>query len=130
MNLRAPLARVRGLGSAREGTEHYIAQRFTAVALVPLYLWFVFSIVSMVGADYAAVVDWIKNPIVTVLLITMLIATFHHAQLGMRVIIEDYVDNDFYKVTLVTFTKFIAFLAAVATVVAVIRIAALPVVGG
>lgn len=121
-DLRAPLARVRGLGSAREGTEHYIAQRFTAVALVPLSVWFVFSLVSIAGADYAVVVSWVKTPINAILLIALLMAMFHHAQLGMRVVIEDYVHDEFYKVVLVTLTKSLSYIFGIATVLAVIRI--------
>jgi succinate dehydrogenase / fumarate reductase, membrane anchor subunit len=121
-DLRAPLARVRGLGSAREGTEHYIAQRFTAVALVPLAVWFVFSLVSIAGADYNTVVAWIKTPINAILLIALLMAMFHHAQLGMRVVIEDYVSNEFYKVVLVTLSKSLSYIFGIATVLAVVRI--------
>jgi succinate dehydrogenase / fumarate reductase, membrane anchor subunit len=121
-DLRAPLARVRGLGSAREGTEHYIAQRFTAVALVPLSVWFVFSLVSIAGADYAVVVSWVKTPINAILLIALLMAMFHHAQLGMRVVIEDYVHDEFYKVVLVTLTKSLSYIFGIATVLAVVRI--------
>jgi succinate dehydrogenase / fumarate reductase membrane anchor subunit len=121
-DLRAPLARVRGLGSAREGTEHYIAQRLTAVALIPLSIWFVFSLVTIVGADYQAVVAWMHTPINAILLIALLMAMFHHAQLGMRVVIEDYVNNEFYKVVLVTFTKFLSYIFGIATALAVVRI--------
>lgn len=121
-DLRAPLARVRGLGSAREGTEHYIAQRLTAVALIPLSIWFVFSLVTIVGADYQTVVAWMHTPINAILLIALLMAMFHHAQLGMRVVIEDYVNNEFYKVVLVTFTKFLSYIFGIATVLAVVRI--------
>lgn len=121
-DLRAPLARVRGLGSAREGTEHYIAQRFTAVALVPLAVWFVFSLVSIAGADYHTVVAWVKTPINAILLIALLMAMFHHAQLGMRVVIEDYVSNEFYKVVLVTLSKSLSYIFGIATVLAVVRI--------
>ncbi|OUD12425.1 succinate dehydrogenase, hydrophobic membrane anchor protein [Thioflexithrix psekupsensis] len=121
-DLRAPLARVRGLGSAREGTEHYIAQRFTAVALVPLAVWFVFSLVTIAGADYNTVVAWVKTPINAILLIALLMAMFHHAQLGMRVVIEDYVSNEFYKVVLVTLAKSLSYIFGIATVLAVVRV--------
>ncbi len=123
MDFRAPLAKVRGLGSAREGTEHFIAQRLTAVALIPLYLWFVFSIVFLSRSDYATVISWIKHPFVTVMLISLLLATFYHAQLGVRVILEDYIKSEFTKVTLLVLTKFFAFVLGVASIVAVLRIA-------
>ncbi len=123
MDFRAPLAKVRGLGSAREGTEHFIAQRLTAVALIPLYLWFVFSIVFLSRSDYATVISWIKHPFVTVMLIALLLATFYHAQLGVRVIVEDYIKSEFMKVTLLVLTKFFAFILGVASIVAVLRIA-------
>ena len=82
MSLRSPLGKVRGLGSAKEGVIHWWAQRMTAVALIPLLIWFVASIAAMAGADYGAFREWIATPVVSVLLVLMTIAVFHHAQLG------------------------------------------------
>ncbi|MEO1249634.1 MAG: succinate dehydrogenase, hydrophobic membrane anchor protein, partial [Pseudomonadota bacterium] len=97
MSLRDPLKTVRGLGSAKEGVHHWWAQRVTAIALVPLVVWFVVSLISVAGAGHAEVVAWIGNPFVAVLLICLIIAVFHHAQLGMQVIYEDYIHDGWLK---------------------------------
>ncbi|MAU40901.1 MAG: succinate dehydrogenase, hydrophobic membrane anchor protein [Kordiimonas sp.] len=90
MSLQTPLGRVRGLGSAKSGTHHWWMQRVTAVALVPLALWFVASLVCMVNADYQAAVDWLSNPLVALLMLLFVVTGLYHLKLGMQVIIEDY----------------------------------------
>ena len=97
MNLRTPLARARGLGSAKEGSHHWWHQRLTAIALVPLSLWFIFSLISMVGADYMTVVYWLRLPFVSVLLILFIVFLFYHTVLGLQVVIEDYIDSEWQK---------------------------------
>ena len=89
--MRSPLGRAIGLGSAKEGVEHWWLQRITAVALVPLSLWFVIAIIRLVGADSDGVRDWVGNPLPAILLVLLLIATFWHAALGLQVVIEDYI---------------------------------------
>jgi succinate dehydrogenase / fumarate reductase membrane anchor subunit len=97
-------------------------QRLTAVALVPLSLWFVVSILSMVGADHATVSQWIGAPLVTVLLILCIVALFYHAQLGMQEIIEDYVHTEWLKVTSGIVLKFAAILLGFVCAVAVLKV--------
>lgn len=123
MEFRSPLARVRGLGSAKEGVEHWWAQRLTALALVPLVLWFVISIVGLIGADRAAMVAWVGHPINAVLLVLLLIATFYHAQLGLQVVIEDYVHSHGKKLFALIFVKFLAVLLGSLTVFSVLKLA-------
>lgn len=123
MSQYTPLGRVRGLGSAKNGTGHWWAQRLTAVALVPLGLWFVVSLISLVGADYAAAAGWVASPLVAVLLILTIIATFHHAQLGLSVIIEDYVHGEGSKLVAIVLVRFAAVLLGVGGVFAVLKIA-------
>ena len=94
MSLRTPLGRVRGLGSAKEGTAHWWAQRLTAIALVPLVLWFAVSLIVLAGADHATVAAWLRDPVAAVLMLLLILAGFHHAQLGMQVVIEDYVHSE------------------------------------
>ena len=98
MSLRSPLGRVRGLGSAKDGTNHWWAQRVTALALIPLTLWFCAAVISLSGADRAAVADWAGSPVVAGLLILLIAATFYHAYLGLQVVIEDYVHNEMFKI--------------------------------
>ncbi len=121
-SLRADLGRARGLGSAKEGVAHWWAQRVTAVALIPLLLWFVASMVSLVGASHAAVVDWIASPVPAVLLVLLLVAAFHHAQLGLQVVIEDYVHREGTKIALILLVKAAAIVLGLAALFAVLRI--------
>jgi succinate dehydrogenase / fumarate reductase membrane anchor subunit len=123
MDLRTPLARARGLGSAKEGVNHWWAQRVTAVALVPLTLWFVVSLLSVLGEDYAQLVAWIGSPLNTVLLVTFLFSMFYHAYLGLQVVIEDYVHTEAVKLATLLATKFLLILLGAAAILAVLRIA-------
>jgi len=122
-DLRSPISRVRHLGSAKEGTHHWWAQRLTALALVPLVIWFVVSLVCLSTADYAAVRAWVGSPISMVLLVLTIAMTFHHGQLGLQVVIEDYIHVEWQKITLLILVKGIALLLAVVGIVAIARIA-------
>lgn len=122
MKFRAPLANVRGLGSAKEGTQHFYAQRLTAIALVPLSLWFVFRLLSVVGADYETALARLGSPLDTLLLVAFLVATFHHAQLGLQVVIEDYVHTRWLKLAGLVSLKLAAVLLGAASVLAALRI--------
>src|SRR5271166_6333919 len=96
-SLRSPLGRVVGLGSAKEGVEHWWMQRLTAVALIPLALWFVISLIAHLGGDLGSAVAWIGAPVPAILMILLLGATFYHAALGVQVVIEDYVHEEWLK---------------------------------
>lgn len=100
-SFRSPLARALGLGSAKSGIQHWWAERITAVALVPLCLWFVASTIAHAGSDYAVFIAWIKTPLATRYMILLLIALFHHSVLGLQVVIEDYVHSDVRFVAIV-----------------------------
>ena len=91
--MRSPLARAIGLGSAKEGVGHWWAERVSAVALVPLTLWFVASIIAHTGSDYATFIVWLRTPLAAILMILLLIALFYHTALGLQVVIEDYVHS-------------------------------------
>ncbi|HEY5612306.1 MAG TPA: succinate dehydrogenase, hydrophobic membrane anchor protein [Lysobacter sp.] len=121
--LRTPLKRARGLGSAKDGTHHFIMQRITAIALVVLSIYVIGLVISLIGGDYAAVRTAVANPVHAVLLVAFLVATFWHAQLGMQAIIEDYVHTAWLAVTSQLLVIFVCVLAAIASVLAVIRIA-------
>jgi len=90
---RSPRARAVGLGSAKDGVEHWWAERVSAVALVPLTLWFVASIIAHTGSDYDMFITWLRAPLATIPMILLLIALFRHAALGLCVVIEDYVHS-------------------------------------
>jgi succinate dehydrogenase / fumarate reductase membrane anchor subunit len=121
--LRTPLKRARGLGSAKDGTHHFIIQRITAIALIFLSLYVIGLVISLIGGDYATVHAAIAKPWNAVLVVAFLIATFWHAQLGMQVIIEDYVHTPWLAITSQLAVIFFCVLAALASVLAVIRIA-------
>lgn len=122
-SIRTPLARVRGLGSAKEGVQHWWAQRLTAVALVPLSLWFIISMIALTGADVASMVRWMSQTHNAVLLVLLLAIGFHHAQLGLQVVIEDYVHSEARKFVALVVVKFLAVLLAVAAIFGVLRVA-------
>ena len=121
--MRSPLGRALGLGSAKEGVEHWWLQRITAVALVPLSLWFVIAIIRLVGADADSVRDWVGNPLAAILLVLLLIATFYHASLGLQVVIEDYIHAEFAKLGLVIIVRLACFAFVVAGIFAVVSMA-------
>jgi succinate dehydrogenase / fumarate reductase membrane anchor subunit len=121
--MRSPLGRAIGLGSAKEGVEHWLAQRITAVALVPLALWFVISLIQLVGADFDTVQDWVGRPLPAILLVMLFIATFYHAALGLQVVIEDYIHGELARLGLVILTRLACVALAVAGIVAVLTLA-------
>ncbi|MDC8013057.1 succinate dehydrogenase, hydrophobic membrane anchor protein [Tahibacter soli] len=121
--LRTPLKNVRGIGAARSGTHHFIVQRVTAVALVPLTLWFVWLALSLMHLDYASARALVGQPWNAVLMIAFIVATFWHAQLGLQVVIEDYVHTRGLEVASQLAVKFLAVLGALACALAVVRIA-------
>jgi len=121
--MRSTLGRARGLGSAKEGVGHWWWQRVTAVALVPLSLWFVASIVSLAGGGHDAVLAWLAQPVPAVLMLLLVIATYWHAALGMQVVVEDYVADEMARTVAVLIVKLLLFALGVAAAFAVLRIA-------
>ena len=120
--MRSPLGRAIGLGSAKEGVQHWWAQRVSALALVPLALWFVIAIIELAGADRAQFVAWVGQPVPAVFLILLLIAVFYHGALGLQVVIEDYVDNEAQRLGALIVMRFAAILLAVLGIVAVLKL--------
>tara|TARA_R110000787_G_scaffold57667_22_gene131638 strand:- start:2183 stop:2560 length:378 start_codon:yes stop_codon:yes gene_type:complete len=123
MSLRSPLSQARGLGSAKDGTHHFWVQRVSAVALIPLSLWFVFSLASLPGASYEQVQWWVGYPAVAVTLILFIGAALYHSMLGVQVVIEDYVGSEALKITALLLSKFFHFIVATASIFAVLKIA-------
>ena len=123
VDLQTPLKRARGLGSAKSGTGHFIIQRVTAMALIPLVLWIVYLALALLHADYAQSRALVHQPINALLLIAFVIAAFWHAQLGVQVVIEDYVHTRWIEVAAQLAVKFTCVLGALASVLAVVRIA-------
>jgi succinate dehydrogenase / fumarate reductase membrane anchor subunit len=121
--LHSPLSEARGLGAAHDGVGHWWMQRLTAVALVPLSLWFVASIASLASASSAQVMNWIGSPAVAIALIIFVICIFHHSQLGLQVVIEDYVKERLTKMAMIITMKFLHIIAAIAAIFSILSIA-------
>lgn len=122
MSLRAPLGRVLGLGSAKDGTSHFWGQRVSAIALAVLGVWFCFSLLTLASADHFAVVDFIARPINTVLLSLTSVTLAYHSKLGVQVVIEDYVHAHGLKIAALIASTFAHVLVAVISVYAVLDI--------
>ncbi len=120
---RTPLKGVQGLGSAKVGTHHFFVQRLTAIALVFLACWFLYFVIGLMQADYLTATDAVARPWNATLLIAFLVAMFWHAQLGVQVVIEDYVHSHGLALTAQIAVRFVCILGALASVFAVVRIA-------
>lgn len=120
--MRTPLSRVRGLGSAREGTEHFWRQRLTAVANVPLILFFVGLVISLNGASHAEVRSTLANPFVALMVALILGSALFHMKLGMQTIIEDYVHGEGAKIVLVMLNNFFPVIVGTASLLALLTI--------
>jgi len=123
MSLRSPLSEARGLGSAKDGVGHWWMQRLSALALIPLALWFVFSIARYHVADYPTMLAWIHAPLVAIVLVLFFLAAFYHSALGVQVVIEDYVGNEAVKIGGIALVKLAHFALAAASIYAVLKIA-------
>lgn len=121
--MRSQLGRAVGLGSAKEGVEHWWRQRLTAVALVPLVLWFVIALVAHVGVGRQEAVAWLGSPIPAILMVLLIGASFYHAALGLQVVVEDYVHHEWSKLTLLIAMRFACVFLGVAGIFAVLRMA-------
>jgi len=122
-NLRSPLARVLGQGSAKEGVHHWWVQRLTSVALVPLTVWFVVSVLSLPALDHATVTAWIGQIWTAVFLILLVLTAAWHSQLGVRVVVEDYVHGGGMKTLVLALVTFFHVVVAVAGVLAILKVA-------
>ncbi len=121
--LRTPLKNALGLGSARQGSHHFIVQRLTAAALVLLGLWFVWTVLKLLHLDYAGAHALVAQPCNAVLLLAFVVTAFWHAQLGLQVVIEDYVHTRGSQLVLQVAVKFLCFIGAAASVLAILKIA-------
>ena len=123
MSLMTPLNRVLGLGTAKGAAEHWWWQRLTAVALLPLGLWFALALLALPSFDYASVVTWVQQPLTSILLILMVAAVGYHSFLGVQVVVEDYVTSKGLKVSALMASTLAHFALSIAAVFAVLKIA-------
>jgi succinate dehydrogenase / fumarate reductase membrane anchor subunit len=120
--MRSQLGRARGLGAAKSGAAHWWAQRVTAIALVPLTLWFVCAALRLVGTSHAEMLAWIGAPIPVVLFIALVLATFYHLALGLQVVIEDYVHGEAARLATLLVTKGVILLLALTCLVSILKL--------
>ncbi|MGI9452429.1 MAG: succinate dehydrogenase, hydrophobic membrane anchor protein [Geminicoccaceae bacterium] len=121
MQLRTPIAQIRGLGSAKEGVGHWKMQRLTALANIVLVVWFLISAVSLAGATYEETRAWLASPISASLMLMLIISAFYHAKLGVQVVIEDYVHHEGIKLAALTAVTLLCIAFGIACVVAVLK---------
>ena len=120
---RTYLGRAKGLGAAGSGVHHWWAERVTSVALIPLTLWFVFSVVGMAGHTQPEIAHWISNPVVAVLLIALILASFHHTQLGLQVVLEDYVHQEGQRMIAILAVKAVVYFCGLLALLAGLNLA-------
>ena len=120
--MRTPLSRVRGLGSAKKGTEHFFMQRVTALANIPLTLFLVGALVVHAGADYTTMTAFLGNPLVGVVMLLLIVSATYHMKLGLQVVIEDYVHGEATKLLAIIANQFFALTVAVACTLAVLKL--------
>ena len=123
MEFRTTAKSVRGLGSAREGAAHWWAQRMTALALVPLSVWFAVSVIRLAGADHGAFAEWLASPFNAVAMLLFTVAGFHHAALGLQVVLEDYISGEGRRLAAIVAVKGVCWALAAACAFAVLKIA-------
>jgi succinate dehydrogenase / fumarate reductase membrane anchor subunit len=121
MSIQTPLGKVRGHGAAHTGTRHFWFQRLTAMALVPLTLWFVWAVVRYVGAPYPEVIAFLGHPVSAVAMLMFVLVALWHMLLGVQVVIEDYIHNEGQKVALLMLLNFVVLAIAITCAVAVLR---------
>ena len=122
MTYKTPLARVIGLGSAKDGSAHWWWQRLTALALIPLTLWFAFSIATLTSHCYADITLWMGSPVTATLLIAFVVSLFYHAQLGVQVVVEDYVHHEGMKIGMILATKFLSVILVILATISILQV--------
>jgi len=121
-SLRTPLAKAKGHGSAKEGTDHFWHHRLTAIALIPLVIWFCFSLASLPSMDYLTFSTRLSQPFTAVMMISVVIACFYHASLGLQVILEDYVSQKGIRTGAIIAVKMLCLFLAITGVFSVVKI--------
>ena len=121
--MRSPLGQIEGLGSAKAGTTHFMHQRMTAAALVPLSIWFVLTALGLVGADRETAAAFLGQPVNAVLMFLFVAAALYHMTIGLQVIIEDYVHQEGAKIALIILNRFAAFALGATASLALVKLA-------
>jgi succinate dehydrogenase / fumarate reductase, membrane anchor subunit len=120
---RTPLGRARGLGSAKHGASHWIAERLSALALIPLVIWGVFGAIRLAAADFQTATAWVSKPLNAVLLVLLTAIAFWHMHAGLRVIVEDYIHKLSTKSVLLIANLFVCVLAGALAIFSILKVA-------
>ncbi|MEM6712963.1 MAG: succinate dehydrogenase, hydrophobic membrane anchor protein [Pseudomonadota bacterium] len=120
-NMRTPLSKVRGLGSAKEGTDHFWRQRVTALANVPLMISFVILVITLQGASHTQFVNIVGSPLVAILMLLVILSATIHMRLGMQIVIEDYVRDELTKILALVANTFFSIVIAAASIFAILK---------
>lgn len=123
VSYRTPLSRARGLGAAKHGVGHWIGERVSAIALVPLTLWAVWAVIRLAAGDYDFAVEWIAEPLNATLMVLTLAISFWHMHAGLRVVIEDYIHVALNKAALLILNLFVCGLAGALAVFSILKVA-------
>lgn len=121
--MKSKMAQAKGLGASGEGTGNWMSIRITALANIPLVLWFVFSMAGLKGAFYAVFIAWVSSPLNAILLILLVISVFYHAVLGSREIVEDYIHHEGFKLFKIIATRLFFFALGIACIFSILKIA-------
>jgi succinate dehydrogenase / fumarate reductase membrane anchor subunit len=120
---RTPLARARGLGSAKHGVGHWISERVGAVALIPLILWTAYAVIRLAALDYYEARVWVAQPVNATLLVLTFAISFWHMQSGLRVVVEDYIHKTLTKAVVLLLNVFVAGLAGALAIFSILKVA-------
>jgi len=120
---RTPLSRARGLGAAKEGAGHWISERVTSIALVPLTVWVAYAVLRLAAGDYLTAVHWVADPLNATLLVLTVAIAFAHRHAGMRVIVEDYIHKTLSKSALLLLNLFVCGLAGALAIISILKVA-------
>ena len=123
VSYRTPLGRARGLGSAKEGAGHWLSERVSAIALVPLVLWAVYGVLRLAAGDYGFAVHWIQDPLNATLVVITIAVSFWHMHAGLRVVVEDYIHKALSKSALLLLNLFVCGLAGALAVLSILKVA-------
>src|ERR1700733_9340135 len=121
-SMRTPLGRVLGYGSAKSGTQHFIRQRLTAIANIPLTIAAVLIVISLIGHNQAAVAQILGSTLVAIIMLLFIISTFYHMMIGVQVIIEDYVHDEGAKYALLIFNTFFTIAVGFSAIYAILKL--------
>jgi len=116
------LKKVRGLGSAHNGTGHFWHQRLTALALIPLVLWFCFSVASLPSSDYVDITRWFSSVINSILAMLFIVIAIYHGQLGLQMVIQDYIHTTWVQIALIIFVQLLSVLASCLTIFIILKL--------